>query len=346
MFRIPIIAIYYSLLLITFASANDEIKMDFSSSILEEVRPIYVRLPVDYDKEYDEKYPTLYVLNSKDNFDWSSYIVELQASKNAIEDMVIVGLPHIGNYYDDHYPFAEEDSLVSSSRAEKHSSYIREEVIPYIESNYNVNQGRVIIGHSLAGLFVSHLYTEFPDSFSTFVALSPSFQHAPQMVHHFQNFFTNNQVVSSQIYMSLGKLEHEEIQDGYNQIRQVFADKASQDVKYYIGFMEYTDHLLAAFQGTYNALAWLYADYTIQSELARSYSYEDYIAHYTALSSRLNYKIKPRERHMAGYAQFVSRRIGDVEAGITALRVVLHYYPDSELAQNLLNELQETTADN
>ncbi|MCC3859924.1 alpha/beta hydrolase [Pseudemcibacter aquimaris] len=340
MIRKTVITIYFSFLLIAAASANNEIKIDFSSSNLEEVRPIYVRLPDGYDKDSDEKYPTLYVLNSKDNFDWSSYIVELQASKNAIKDMVIVGLPHIGNYYDDHYPFAEEDSLISSPSAAKHSSYIREEVIPYIESNYNVNQGRVIIGHSLAGLFVSHLYTEYPDSFSTFVALSPSFQHAPQMAEHFQNFFNKNEKVSSQIYMALGKLEHEGIQEGYNQIRQVFADNASQDVQYYIGFIEHTDHLLAAFQGTYNALAWLYADYTIQSEIARSYSYEDYIAHYTALSNRLNYPIKPRERHMAGFAQFVSRRMGDVEAGITALRVVLHYYPESELAKNLLNELQ------
>lgn len=342
MFRKSLFIFYFSLLLIPFANANDEIMVEFQSSFLEEVRPIYVRLPADYNESEEKKYPTLYVLNSKDYFDWSSYIVELQASKNAIEDMVIVGLPHIGNYYDDNYPFAESDSLESSLKAINHSSYIREEVIPYIESKYNVNQGRVIIGHSLAGLFVSHLYTEFPDSFSTFVALSPSFQHAPQMVGHMRDFFTNNQTVSSQIYMSLGKLEHEQIQEGYNNITQVFSEYAPDDAIYYIGFMEDTDHLLAGFQGIYKAIAWLYADYTIQSEIARNYSYDDYITHYTSLSKRLNYTIKPRERHMAGFARFVSGRLGDVEAGITALRVVLHYYPESELAKNLLNELQET----
>lgn len=333
--------IFFALLVSASASqlmANEIISIDLESKNLNEVRPVFIRLPANYAAEPTKKYPTLYILNEKDNFDWASYIVELQASRFGIEDMLVVGLPHTGNYWDDNHPFAEEKGLKPSAQAQKYSAFIREEIIPYMEKNYRANDGRFIVGHSISGLFVTHLFMQHPDSFSTFIALSPSFHQAPQMPEAVEQFLKSGQIVQSQIYMSLGRLEHEQIQKGYGQVRQLFEDYAPQNLRYHIGYMDDTDHLLSAFNGTYGALAWVYADYTIQSEIAQNLSYEDFIRHYDTLSERLNYEVKPRERFLTGFAQFLAKRVGNLKAGLIMIAVARHYYPQSEDVQKLTDE--------
>lgn len=326
--------------LISQVLAGDRIKVELESHNLNETRPVLIRLPADYDQHPTKDYPTLYVLNEGDNFEWASYIVDLQASRFGIEDMLVVGLPHIGNYSGDNYPFQNRESLEPSPRAQKYSSFIREEVIPYIEKKYRVNGGRFIVGHSLSGLFVTHLFTQYPDAFSTYIVLSPSLHQAPHMADVMKNFLETSPHTPSQIYMSLGRLEHEQIQQGYAQMRDVFETTAPDALNYQINYMDHTDHLLAAFHGTYTALAWLYADYSVQSERAQKFSYEDYIRHYEALSKRLNYAIKPRERQLTGFAHYMAKRIGNVEAGVEALKAAEYYYPDSGTIKQLKVDLE------
>ncbi|MEP0393445.1 MAG: alpha/beta hydrolase-fold protein [Erythrobacter sp.] len=324
--------------------ADSFITLNIDSEHLGEERPVLVRLPTDYAATATKDYPVLFVLNEKSNFEWASYIVDLQASKFGIEDMLIVGLPHIGQYTRDNYPFAAPKNNELNPQAQKYSAFIRQEVIPLIEERYRVNNGRTIIGHSLSGLFAMHMFTQHNDTFSTFVALSPSLHQAPQMIPLMQEFLGQQHKRSSQIYMSLGSLEHGQIQQGYDALADVFQQTGQQSGKWELNRMPNTDHLLAAFKGTYNALAWMYADYTIQSEAAETMQKSDYISHYDDLSDRLGYPVKPRKRHLTGYAQFMARRVGNRQAAFTALDVAAHYYPTATDIDTLREELNALPA--
>ena len=78
-------------------------------------------------------------------------------------------------------------------------------------------------------------------------------------------------------------------------------------------YMEDNDHMASAFRGTYDALAWIYADYTIQTDKIQQMSYQDIIDHYAALSKRLGYTIKPRERQMVGLGQFLVNNTANIK---------------------------------
>ena len=317
------------------------VQTTINSRSLGEARKILVRLPSEYSKDTKKSFPVLITLNDEDNFNWASSIVEIQASRFGIQDMIVVGLPHSGNYSKDNYPFEKKGSREPNQQARNYSKFIREEALPYIEKNYRTNGGRFIVGHSLSGLFVTNMFMQYPDMFSTYVILSPSVQHAPQLSTALIDFFKQNPNLSSSIYVSLGDMEHQQIQSEYKELKKGFAEHAPSNLLWSVNYMDNTDHLLAAFKGTYDSLAWIYSDWYIQDTDMQKYCVDDYVKHYNALSKRLKYDIRPRERHLVSFSGFAKKKLNDDKAAIESLKTAIHYYPESQDAKDKLKEYIE-----
>ena len=323
------------------AIEGNSLNLGINSNVLNEKRPILIRLPADYTSNKSKRYPVLIILNDESRFNWASTIVEIQASRYGIEDMIVVGLPHVGNYGEDIYPFKEDDSLELNPQAQNYSTFIREEALPYIAKNYRTNGGRFIIGHSLSGLFVTQMFIQHPDAFSTYVVLSPSLHHAPQMTQVLKDHFKNNKTLTGSIYVSLGDMEHQQIQKEYKRFNAVFSEYASKQLKWNVNYMVNTDHILAGFKGSYEALSWIYSDWYIQDTKMQTTSVDEYIKHYKGLSKILKYDIKPRERHMSGFSWFANNKLHDLGAAKNALKAAIHFYPKSNDLKKSLKELMD-----
>jgi len=301
------------------------------SQTLKESRPVLIRLPKGYDESPLKNYPVIFTLNDEDNFKWTSALVDIQSSKHGIEDMIVVGLPHTGRYSEDNYPFGDEEgSLKLNPQSESYSKFIRKEVIPLIDKNYRTNGGRFIVGHSLSGLFVAHLFTQYPNEFSTYIVLSPSLHYAPQFAKVLDKFFRDNATLTSQIYLSIGGLEHTLIRQEYEKLKSVFEANAPQGLHWFATDMVNTDHMLAAFNGVNNALAWIYKDWSIHDKQARNMSASEIINHYSALSKRLNYSIKPRKNYMLGLSGFLLEKLKNKSAALEVLKAANFFYEDSK----------------
>jgi predicted alpha/beta superfamily hydrolase len=57
---------------------------------------------------------------------------------------------------------------------EKFVSFMKNELIPYIDSSYRTSAGRILIGHSLGGLTVMNVLVNHTDLFNAYVAIDPS----------------------------------------------------------------------------------------------------------------------------------------------------------------------------
>ncbi len=324
------------LLLANPVQASETITHTLQSKALNQSRPVMIRLPQDYQENSSKHYPLLVTLNDEDNFNWASQAVEIQASRFGIEDMIVVGLPHTGNYSKDNYPFAKKGSLEPNPQAQNYSKFIRQEALPYVEKHYRTNGGRFIIGHSLSGLFVANLFIQHPQAFASYIVLSPSMHHAPQLADAFSVLFKQKPKLAGNIYLSIGDMEHQQIQQGYQKLLEVF-EQAPASLNWHAVPMANTDHLLAAFKGTYDGLAWVYKDWYIQDAKMQQYSLADYTAHYQRLSAQLGYSIKPRKRHLVSFSGFARKRLDDPAAAKIALQVAAFYYPeDNEVKDKLL----------
>lgn len=324
--------------------ANESaIRTTFESEFLGETRTILVRLPADYSEDTKKSYPVLITLNDEDNFKWASSIVDVQSSRFGIEDMIVVGLPHSGSYSKDNYPFKKKGSVEPNPQAQNHAKFIREEALPYIEKNYRTNGGRFLVGHSLSGLFVINMFMQYPELFSTYVVLSPSVQHAPQLPGVLKEFFESNASLSGSVYVSMGDMEHQQIQQGYKGLKSVFDEHAPKGLFWTVNYMDNTDHLLAAFKGTYDSLTWIYRDWYLHDTEMQQSTLEDYITHYKSLSERLKYTIEPRERYLISFSGFAKKRLNDTNAAREALKAALYYYPQSQVAKEKLQDLEKTS---
>lgn len=141
---------------------------------------LYIRLPDDYEKYPKVKYPVLYVLDGQWDFKLLDAIYGCLLYDGNVPDMIIVGITYSGEDADynslramDYTPVSDK-SINGSGDAPKFLSFLKEQVMPLIETTYQVNPSRrVLMGSSFGGTFTLFvLYTE-PALFSGYIASSP-----------------------------------------------------------------------------------------------------------------------------------------------------------------------------
>ncbi len=136
-------------------------------------------------------------------------------------------------------------------------------------------------------------------------------------------------------------MEHQQIQQEFKSLKQVFVENSPPNLTWTVNHMENTDHLLAAFKGFYDGLAWIYKDWYIQDTEIQKINVDNYVQHYQALSKKLNYTIKPRKRHLASFGWFAKNKLDDSKAAIEAIKAAIHFYPESDELKEKLKEYEE-----
>ena len=142
---------------------------------------IYVKLPKNYTQEMDKSYPAIFLLDGDIAFPIAYSVVRYLQYGRYVPDVFIVGIGYGGLLDGSKIPKRERDYAVShierwenSGSAHKFSNFLKDELIPFLESNYRMDpSNRTLNGHSLGGLFT--LYTLFsePELFKNYIASSP-----------------------------------------------------------------------------------------------------------------------------------------------------------------------------
>jgi predicted alpha/beta superfamily hydrolase len=166
---------------------NDEIVIGkvvtIKSKVLSENREVWIHLPSGITNGvYDKKsYPVLYLLDGGSHFHSVVGIVQRMGLGKICPEMIIVGITNT-NRTRDLTPtqanpdgrFVNEGMASNSGGGEKFMSFIKNELIPYVDSNYLTQPYRMFIGHSLGGLTVMNTLLNQPDLFNSYVAIDPS----------------------------------------------------------------------------------------------------------------------------------------------------------------------------
>lgn len=129
---------------------------------------------------------------------------------------IFIGIGHIGNYRvlrrRDLMPavlFPGDTAFVSRNygHAEKFYQFLQAELLPYISTNYHVDQSQnTVIGHSFGGLFVFYCLFKNDSMFRNYYALSPSLWVEDYNVYRY-NQLDKGLVGAKKIYFSCGGLE-------------------------------------------------------------------------------------------------------------------------------------------
>jgi len=128
--------------------------LEFDSKILKEKKRVFVHLPDDYKIK---SYPTIYLISSAPK-DFRADIFQGQ--------FIGIGIENID----------PKKYFIGQSNRDNYLNFLEDELIPFVEKEYNASLVRFISGHSISGGFVIDIFNKFPSSFSFYIATSPAVQ--------------------------------------------------------------------------------------------------------------------------------------------------------------------------
>lgn len=151
------------------------------SEALGEDRDLLISLPETYaDNQYAKRrYPVIYLLDGAAYLDATVGIVHHLSAPNAavqrIPESIIVAIKNTNRRRDmtpsrmTSGPYSEGSGGAASFR-----SFLEKELILQVNARFRTDKSAILIGHSLAGLFVLNTFVEEPRLFRAYIATDPS----------------------------------------------------------------------------------------------------------------------------------------------------------------------------
>jgi predicted alpha/beta superfamily hydrolase len=151
---------------------------ELPSAILGDRRRINVALPAHYG-EPGRSFRVLYLLDGgeEEDFPHIATLAKLTAAYGQGEELIVVGIEGVDRRHDLTSPSAVAEDLKrapTSGGAAAYRRFLVEELKPWISARFRTDGRSVIIGESLAGLFVLEIWLKAPAAFDDYIAVSPS----------------------------------------------------------------------------------------------------------------------------------------------------------------------------
>ena len=126
-----------------------------TSKILNQDRGIQIYLPDSYTSS-DQKYPVIYILDGQRFFANGVAIQKSVRTPIALPEMIVVGIKSSRSLRRTLY----------GDESDKFTSFLKDEVIKFVDSNYRTTKERVIFGWEAAAYYISEMILKEKDFFS------------------------------------------------------------------------------------------------------------------------------------------------------------------------------------
>lgn len=153
--------------------------LSLTSRVLGEARRINVHTPTSYAASGKARFPVLYMPDGglDEDFPHIVHTVDSLIALGAIRAVIVVGVPNTERRRDLTAPtrVAKDSAIaphVGGSAAFRR--FLRDELIPAIDTRYRTTSERSLVGESLAGLFTVETFLREPALFDHYVAFDPS----------------------------------------------------------------------------------------------------------------------------------------------------------------------------
>jgi predicted alpha/beta superfamily hydrolase len=207
---------------------------------------LQILLPGNYTQS-NKKYPVLYLMDSQWDFPLVTALYGEQYYDGFIPEIIIVGItwggdrPNPDSLRARDYTPTKQNGVPQSGGADKFLAFMKNELFPFIETNYNADpKERILMGCSLGGLFT--LYTLFtqPQMFTKYVAASPAYGWDNGVIdQHVTAYFQKTNPPAS-LFMCIGGVESNVA--GFEKLTKTLRDHANSSLQIESRILENTGH--------------------------------------------------------------------------------------------------------
>ncbi|MCK5052249.1 MAG: hypothetical protein KAS53_11045 [Candidatus Cloacimonetes bacterium] len=338
LFTLAIIILFLTTLLWA-ENGNDAITLGktvtIKSEILDQERQMLVYLPDGYEGAATE-YPVLYLLDGGSHFLHVSGVVQFLSSRGLMPQTIVVAIKNIDRNKD--FLPTNIERVPTSGGAENFLKFISDELIPYIEDNFRTTPYRILVGHSYGGTFTTYAFLEKPDTFDSYIAISPYLHWDEQLlVTKAETVLPSSYGKNKYFYMTLG--DEPPYIPAIDKFVSLIEAKSPKNLEFtYIQMIKET-HGSIPHLTVYYGLEKLYGDWNLPQA-----KYEEGLAaiddHYKNISDKFNYDIETPEYviNMLGYNYLLKE---EYENAIEVFQENINRFPASANVYDSLGEAYE-----
>lgn len=208
---------------------------------------LQVFLPGSY-RQGNKKYKVVYLLDSQWDFPLAKSLYGQQYYDGFIPELIIVGItwggsrPNPDSLRARDYTPTHEKSFPQSGGAGNFLSFMKNELFPFVESNYRAEKdGRTLMGCSFGGLFTLYALFSEPGLFTNYIAASPAFEWDNGVIYqHEKKFFAQKSTAKGRLYMVMGGVERNV--SGFNKLVKHLRDRGYTSLKIETRVLDNTGH--------------------------------------------------------------------------------------------------------
>jgi predicted alpha/beta superfamily hydrolase len=324
-------------------------RMAVPSRHLGETRDVLIWLPKSYqagEGPEPARYPVLYVLDGGSYFEPFAGMVRYLSTYELIPELIVVAVPHRDRMAELTFTTAnaEYGDWPTSGHAESFQSFLEEELVPSIDAAFRTHPFRILVGHSLGGLFAVESLRRSPDSFQATIALSPSFAwNQFEWLRASGTLFDDVASWRHFLFISMEPRD-EETARRLATFGALVKVQAPTGFEYELQTYPNESHTSVGFVGLLQSLRHLYANWTLEEEWW-SLGPERVQTHFRKLSERFGYAVPIPEADLVGHALHGLVRHEAPDEAILLLELCVKLYPESADALEGLGEAYESKAD-
>lgn len=245
---------------------DSEMRTLISSQTDKEYR-ISVAFPDGYG-ENNQLHTACYVLDSQYFFGMATEYSRILAAGQEIPPLLIIGIgfpvpeSEVGPHRKWNYVPTGWNDEEGIGGAQDFMQFIREDLIPFVESEYRVDPSdRLLFGDSRGGLFVLYALLQQSKIFNRFVVGSPWFtQDNPEEVLRYEdNYAASHADLAATIFMAAGSLEPEPVISNIYRLDKILQDRGYNNLRLKTHIFEGETHLSVTSHNLCKGLKLVYA---------------------------------------------------------------------------------------
>jgi predicted alpha/beta superfamily hydrolase len=248
------------------------VQYTIASAILGEKRTLNIYLPEGYNSNDTVRYPVIYLLDGGMDEDYL-HVVGLVSFNSfswvaRLQPSIVVGIVNTDRRRDFTFPTSVKSDLQkypTTGGARQFIAFMKQELQPYIQSNFRVNNSKTIIGESLGGLVATQILFSEPALFDKYIIISPSLW--------WDNGSLLKKTINAEmqaagkkaIYLAVGKEglapseEPHVMEVDVNMLKGKIEKLHNKNISVYLDYLPDENHATVAHQALYNAFKWLSA---------------------------------------------------------------------------------------
>lgn len=312
-------------------------RFTLDSKILGETRELLVYKPRLDDP--GARYPVLYLLDGDAHFHHVTGLVEFLARQGRMPPVAVVGLNNTDRGRD--LTPTHLDRIPTSGGADKLLDFFARELFPAIDARLPTAPYRILIGHSLGGLFALYTFNTRGDLFDAYIAVSPSTAWDGELPRRgSEALFRAKPDLDKALYVSVGDEPGEQLDTNRAYARLLAGAPAS--LRWRAEEMPREDHGSLVHRSVYHGLELIFDGWQPPPDGTDTLAKLE--AHWAGTSTRFR---TPSQIPEGSLNQFGYKLLGEgkLDEAIAVFRRGVALYPDSANPHDSLAEALEKKGD-